>query len=98
MLEKIPFFVLEGRIPEEEKNKNLNYYEIRHCDDDWGLPATIENKVIVNFWGTFVSEYRLELGPDRCYYLTLEEQELILEKASCMEDSLGGGQCIKMHP
>jgi hypothetical protein len=80
MLEKIPFFVLERRIPEEERNKNLNYYEIRHWDDDWGMPATIEDRVIVNFWGTFVTEYKFELGSDRCYFLTTEEQELILEK------------------
>lgn len=81
MLDKIPFSILERRIPREERNKDLQYYEIRHTDDDWGLPATIEDNVIVNFWGTFVTEHKLELGPDRCYLLAPEEQELIIENS-----------------
>ena len=26
-------------------------YELRHDDSDWSVPAYIEDKVVVNFWG-----------------------------------------------
>ena len=28
------------------------YFQIRHSDNDWDDPITIENHVMVNYWGT----------------------------------------------
>lgn len=36
--------------------KGFKTYELRHSDDDDTIPVTIENKVNVNFFGTFITE------------------------------------------
>lgn len=44
--------------PEEYKY----HYDVRHSDDDWGMPASIrkEKKVIVNYFGTFFCKEEIE--------------------------------------
>lgn len=31
------------------------YYEARHSDKDWTTPSTIEDSVVVNFWGSVLA-------------------------------------------
>ena len=57
-----PILVLEGRIPHEDRNNVLHYYELRHSDDDWSRPATLEKSVIVDFFGTLISKEAIEVG------------------------------------
>lgn len=63
---------------------NKHVYEVRHADDDRDFPLTIEQQVVVNFWGSLIcnqpllSEQKsLELSKDEQYvliHLTFEKQ------------------------
>jgi hypothetical protein len=56
--ENRPVLVAEAmRIPPEQRDPNKEYYKMRHGDDP-NVPCTIEyNCVVVNFWGTLVSDH-----------------------------------------
>lgn len=55
-LSKITFRGVEGYITDRriksERRSDLFYYELRHDDEDWSQPCTIEDYVVVNHWGT----------------------------------------------
>lgn len=58
--------VEEGsRISKEEREKhkenNHHVYAMRHGDNDWSIPATIEQGVMINYWGYIVTEEPLDL-------------------------------------
>lgn len=56
LLSKINFRGIEGYIKEgdfkEEKRADLFYYDLRHKSNNWAEPYTIEDFVVVNYWGT----------------------------------------------
>ena len=57
ILNKINFrgyegYITESRIKPQDRKEDLFYYELRHEDDDWSEPCTIDDFVWVNFWGT----------------------------------------------
>lgn len=54
-------FICDERVKNQNRNNNYNYYELRHGDEDFSLPETIENKVIVNFWGTLATKEEIKL-------------------------------------
>lgn len=66
------------RIKEEERDPNLYYYDIRHSDEDFGEPAEIKEFVLVNHFGTLITEEPLDLGEEGFYILTEEDAEAIL--------------------
>lgn len=43
------------RIRQSEEQEGLHYYRIRHTDDDWGQPWSVEKYVLVNHYGTVVT-------------------------------------------
>lgn len=68
--------VFEGeRIPLNERDPRYHYYEIRH-DEEWE-PATVEKKVLVNFWGTIATDTDLGIEGDGYYSLTEDDLEVI---------------------
>lgn len=48
-------YIADMRILQADKRSDLYYYGIRHSDDDFSMPVTIEPNVIVNHWGTLVT-------------------------------------------
>lgn len=44
-------FIIDARVPKEERIRGYFYYDIRH-EDDGCDPCTIEDYVMVNHWGT----------------------------------------------
>lgn len=43
----------------------LIWYQMRHCDDDWGTPASINRGgIFVNFFGTFITDADLGLSEE----------------------------------
>lgn len=60
-----------GRVSTREEN--LHYYEFRHGDCDWLLPITLEEKVVVNFCGTLVSQKPIQLHNGS---ITLKKKEV----------------------
>lgn len=59
---------IEGELP-----KGLYQYQIRHDDMDFQKPATLENTVKVNYYGTLLSRELIALGEEG--YLELTEEE-----------------------
>lgn len=51
---KIKYQFIKDRIPKEERKRNLFYYEVR-SDDYLMRASTIERKVLVNFFGTLIT-------------------------------------------
>lgn len=64
---KTPAISVKGYLYEEDhftdpqSAEGLHRYSIRHKDDDMGEPRTIENSVIVNWFGWFFTETDLNL-------------------------------------
>lgn len=61
----IECFVCDVRVPQEQRLTDYNYYGIRHDDDGFGTPVTIEAGVMVNFWGTLATKEDLSNHPDK---------------------------------
>ena len=63
-----PPFQVKGYLYEEDhftdpqSAEGLHRYSIRHKDDDMGEPKTIEDSVIVNWFGWFFTETDLNLN------------------------------------
>lgn len=49
------------------------FYEVRHADEDWGFPCQVKEGILVNFYGTLVSDVALPL--DESGSLELEEDD-----------------------
>jgi len=59
------------------------FYGIRHADDDWDEPMTLERVVVCNRWGVIAFEKPLEesmFDGDGCVNLTDEERESLLDR------------------
>lgn len=54
-----PVIFADIRIDPDTLPSGLHAYELRHSDDDWSLPATLENHVGINFFGTVISQDEL---------------------------------------
>jgi hypothetical protein len=53
--------------------KNAPYvYGLRHSDNDWGLPRTIEPEVYVNRWGYLISQFPIKM-PKKGYFVIRQE-------------------------
>jgi hypothetical protein len=61
------------RIPKEKRDPNRYYYELRHADNDWSCPITVEKAVLVNFWGTLISDKPYSLNDGGYYSLSEDE-------------------------
>lgn len=44
----------EYRVDRSHDSEGKHLYDIRHSDNDWCDPATIERKVLVNWFGTLI--------------------------------------------
>ena len=61
----------EERIPPEKAPSGYPYmYQIRHDEDDWTRPVTLERLVIVNFFGTAFMKEPIDL--DSNGYIEIE--------------------------
>jgi hypothetical protein len=76
--------VVQARV--KDRDSDRFYYEIRHPDDDWASPATLEEKVAVNFWGTLVSPKKLDFGEDDYLELSDSEMETLMVEEEEDED------------
>ena len=67
--------VEEGkRIDEDKLRDNQRLYHLRHGDNnDWSVPVTVENRVMVSFWGSLVATE--EIGFEEGDYSILSEKE-----------------------
>jgi len=86
----IPVQVVQERV--KSRKADLHYYEIRYAPDAWATPATIEEKVAVNFWGTLISPQKLDFAGDD--YVELSDAEMSAFRVSAPveeEEQAGAG-------
>ena len=48
-------------------------YCIRHSDNDWGAPRTIEPRVVVNFFGTVILDKEIEFPNPNDKYIPIKD-------------------------
>lgn len=60
--EGIPAVGKMSRFTEEEKLNGFYFYDLRHFEDDFSRPATIENNVAVNYYGSIMTKVPLPLN------------------------------------
>ena len=59
------FLYYDERIPAEKAPPGHPYmYHIRHDEDDWTVPITLERLVVVNFFGTVFMKEPIQIGVD----------------------------------
>lgn len=59
--------ITEYRVDHTNHTEGKYLYDIRHSDDDWCEPATIEQHVLVNWFGTLICDNPISFGPDEYY-------------------------------
>ncbi len=57
----------EHRINREKETEGKFIYDIRHTDEDWCEPATIEDHVLVNWFGCLIVNQPLSFPEDDSY-------------------------------
>ena len=66
--------VSEYRVNRKEDVEGKYLYDIRHADEDWCDPATLEKSVMVNWFGTLIVDEPIEfLENDRKAYLEITD-------------------------
>lgn len=66
--------VSEYRISRKEDVEGKYLYDIRHSDNDWCDPATLEKNVVVNWFGTMILDSPIELlEEDKNAYLEITD-------------------------
>lgn len=70
----IEVYVTDVRVGSNvNKRSDLYHYQIRHSDEDWGEPCTIEPSVLVNHYGDIVSKESLDhLFDTRTHWIQLQ--------------------------
>lgn len=61
------------RIDRSTVPEGLYMYEVRHDDDQQGDPCQIKSSILVNFWGTVITNESLELDENDSLLINSEE-------------------------
>ena len=59
-----PMLFTNGRVNRKTVPDGLYLYEVRHDDDQQGEPVEIANWILVNHWGTLISDKPIRLEPN----------------------------------
>lgn len=62
----ITCLITEFRVDRSQDTEGKFLYDVRHTDSDWCEPATIEELVRVNWFGTLIMSDPIDLGIDKC--------------------------------
>ena len=55
--QKVEGLFVDVRLKVDSIPQGKEWYQIRHCDNDWTEPASLKNGcVVVNFYGTFICD------------------------------------------
>jgi hypothetical protein len=64
-----PALFSELRLDSKTIPRPLHVYHVRHSDEDWTKPVSVERQVVVNHYGTLITIDKLNLGKDGIYRL-----------------------------
>lgn len=71
---KISGLLSEFRVYQQADTESKYLYDIRHTDEDWCEPATLEKRVMVNWFGTLIVDEPIEiLESDNSAYLEITD-------------------------
>ena len=59
-----PAIFTDLRIEHKSVPDGYHLYEIRHTDDDWGEPCQLARNIMVNYYGTIITNTPIQLPPD----------------------------------
>ena len=59
-----PAIYTDYRIEHTSVPQGFYLYEIRHSDEDWGVPCQLARNIAVNFYGTIITNTPIQLPPD----------------------------------
>lgn len=59
-----PALYTDSRVDKATVPEGFHRYEIRHADDDWGEPCQLGYGILVNCFGTLITNEAIQLGPD----------------------------------
>lgn len=65
------------------ENSGLYQYDIRHSDEDWGEPATLEKYVLVNWYGRVISDKEFKLPENNGEYDIINYYQYKDKDSSC---------------
>ena len=66
--------IYDGRRNRSTVPDGFFMYDIRHADEDWDKPSTIEKSVTVNFYGSIILGHTLYIP--ECGYLNIAEGDI----------------------
>ncbi|MER2005948.1 MAG: LPD28 domain-containing protein [Psychrobacillus sp.] len=67
------------RIPQREREEGLHYYDVRHSDEDYCAPASVERLVRVNHLCTIATSKPLLPEGISCLELSDKESERLIK-------------------
>lgn len=65
--------LFEGRVDSESIPSGWHVYYIRHSDNDWGKPISIEPAVLCNFFGVFITKNALKFPKVQYPWLSIRD-------------------------
>lgn len=77
-----PVLLAHERIDKGTLPQGVYCYDIRHSDSNFNKPATLENRVAVNFYGTIITKEPIPLPAED--YLQIKRGELVFRGAKQM--------------
>ena len=68
-----PALFTDWRIHKDTVPEGLHCYELRHTDEDWGIPCQLASGIMVNFYGSILTSTPFQLDPDGRLSLEYED-------------------------
>lgn len=62
------------RLNKDTVPDGLYAFDIRHADEDWGVPVEIKEHVLVNYFGTVITDVDLLQGLEYKEFTVIEEE------------------------
>lgn len=69
-MENVEYYIIKERIHKNDRKKGFFYYELRHYDNNCKLFVIESGKVMVNFYGTLITNKEILKGKE---YLDIKE-------------------------
>lgn len=70
------------RIKDEDLPKGIYKYEVRHDDEGQGIMCELSTRILVNHWGTILSNKPIQLDYDGYRYIDEEKDVQFLDMKS----------------
>ncbi len=87
-----------GRIDRKTVPEGLYVYDIRHGDEDWGEPVQLGKSILVNHYGTIISDKPIELPEDGLRDITEDDWSFLDDGVSSLAQYMKADQPADKSP